>query len=115
MIRESLEKADSRYFLVQVEASGEVVCRWRSSKVGDDDDNESKQLGKMSLPVHLKLNLKGSDIQVFTSTDGKAWGEPRTTHPAGFDDGSRIGFFLCSGNTFASSTATLESAGLSPR
>ena len=115
MIRESLSQAASRYFLVQVDASGEVVCRWRSSKVGDDDDKEVKNLGKMSLPVHLKLSQKGSDIQVFTSSDGKDWGEPHMTHAAGFGEGSRIGFFLYSGNTFASSTATFESADLNPR
>ena len=105
MIRESLSDAASRYFLVQVEASGHLVCRWRS-KAGDQDDNETKQLGKVSLPAHLRLSRKGDAIQVFTSGDGKEWGEPRMTHSAPFGGESRIGLFVCSGNTFASSTAT---------
>lgn len=108
MIRESLSEAASRYFLVQVEASGQLVCRWRS-KTGDSDDNESKQLGMVTLPAYLKLIRKGSEIQVFTSTDGKTWGEPRMSHIAAFGESSRIGLFVCSGNTFASSTATFES------
>ena len=112
MIRESLNEAASRYFLVQVEASGNLVCRWRS-KTGDQDDNETKQLGKASLPLHLKLSQKGSNIQVFTSSDGKDWGEPRMTHLAAFGGASRIGLFVCSGNTFASSTATFENVAVS--
>ncbi len=114
MIREALSEAAARYFLVQVEASGDLVCRWRS-KTGEQDDKEVKQLGKVSLPIHLKLSQKGNDIHVFTSTDGKDWGEPRMTHSATFGEGSRIGLFVCSGNTFASSTATFENVALSPQ
>ena len=114
MIRESLGEAASRYFLVQVEASGNLVCRWRS-KTGDQDDNETKQLGKVSLPAHLRLSRKGTDIQVFTSTDGKDWGGPRMTHSAAFGGESRIGLFVCSRNTFASSTASFENVEISQR
>ncbi len=114
MIRESLGEAASRYFLVQVEASGNLVCRWRN-KTNDQDDNESKELGKVSLPVHLRMSRKGNDIQVFTSSDGKDWGEPRMTHSAAFAGESRIGLFVCSGNTFASSTATFENVAISSR
>jgi hypothetical protein len=114
MLRESLEEAASRFFLVQVEASGTLMCRWRD-KSGDQDDNQSKSLGKVSLPTHLKLVRKGLDIQVFTSLDGKEWGEPRMTHSAQFGEGSRIGLFVSSGNTFASSTATFEQVSVSPR
>ena len=113
MIRESLSEAASRYFLVQVEASGNLVCRWRD-KTNDQDDNQSKELGKVSLPVHLKMSRNGNDIQVFTSTDGKEWGEPRMTHSAPFGGESRIGLFVCSGNTFASSTANFGNVKISP-
>jgi hypothetical protein len=114
MIRESLEEAASRFFLVQVEASGNLVCRWRE-KTGDQDDNQSKELGKVALPIHLKLTLRGKEIQVFTSTDGKDWGEPRMSHAATFGNASRLGLFVCSGNTFASSTATYENVALHSR
>ncbi len=107
MIRESLTEAAGRFFLVQVEASGNLVCRWRD-KTGDQDDNQSKDLGKVTTPVHLKLRQRGNEIQVFTSTNGKDWGEPRMTHSAPLGGASRIGLFVCSGNTFASSTATFE-------
>jgi len=111
MIRESLSEAAGRYFLVQVEASDKLVCRWRS-KAGNQDDNQSKELGKVSLPVHLKMGLKRGKIQVFTSADGQGWGEPRLSHPVKFGEGSRIGLFGCSGNTFASSTTTFENVAI---
>ena len=108
MIRESLAQACGRYLLVQVEASGNLVCRWRN-KTGDQDDNKRKELGKVALPIHLKLVQTGKDIQVFASADGQNWGSPRMSHTATFDDTSRIGLFVCSGNTFSSTTAVFDS------
>jgi len=46
--------------------------------------------------------------QIFTSTNGREWGEPRMSHTAQFDDQSRVGLFNCSGNTFASTTAVFD-------
>ena len=112
MIRESLTKKCGRYLLVQVEASGNLVCRWRN-KTGDQDDNKKKELGKVTLPIHLKLLRTGQEIQVFASADGQNWGEPRMSHPATFDDKSRIGLFVCSGNTFSSTTAVFDSVAVS--
>ena len=108
MIRESLDQACGRYLLAQVEASGNLVCRWRN-KTGDQDDNQKKDLGKVALPIHLKLARKGQSVQVWTSADGQGWGEPRMTHAAAFDGKSRIGLFVCSGNTFATTTAVFDS------
>ncbi len=108
MIRESLAEKCGRYVLIQVEASGNLVCRWRD-KTGNQDDNQKKDLGKVTLPIHLKLMRTGEQIRVFTSTDGKIWGEPRMAQVGGFDDKSRVGLFVCSGNTFASTTATFDS------
>ncbi len=108
MIRESLIEKRGRYFLVQVEASGNLVCRWRD-KTGDQDDNEVKALGKVTLPIHLRLVHADGQIRVFTSADGQIWGESLMSHIARFDDKSRVGLFVCSGNTFASTTATFDS------
>jgi len=108
MIRESLTEAAGRYVLVQVEASGRLTCKWRD-KTGDQDDNQSKALGTVTLPVHLKIVQASGEIRVFTSADGKNWGEPRMTHRATFDKLSRIGLFACSGNTFAATTAVFDS------
>ncbi len=108
MIRESLIEKCGRYVLIEVEASGSLIGRWRS-KSGDQDGGQKKDLGKVTLPVHLKLTQAGGQTQVFTSTDGRAWGEPRMIFPSTFDDQSRIGLFVCSGNTFASTTATFDS------
>jgi hypothetical protein len=94
--------------LVQVEASGNLVCRWRN-KTGDQDDNQKKDLGKVTLPIHLKLVQTSKEIQVFASTDGENWGEPRMSHTAAFDTTSRVGLFVCSGNTFSSTTAVFDS------
>jgi hypothetical protein len=103
MIRESLTENCGRYFLVQVDASGNLVCRWRD-KTGDQDDNQKKEFSKVTLPLYLKLSRSVGQILVFTSEDGQTWGEPMMTHAAAFDDQSRIGLFVCSGNTFASTT-----------
>jgi len=111
MIRESLTEKCGRYVLIQVEASGSLVCRWRN-KSGDQDDNQKKDLGKVTLPIHLKLVRAGEQTQVFTSTNGSDWGEPRMVLPTTFDDQSRVGLFVCSGNTFASTTAIFEAATL---
>ncbi len=108
MIRESLNERCGRYRLIQVEASGSLVCRWRN-KSGDQDDNQKKDLGKVTLPIYLKLVQAGGQTQIFTSTDGREWGEPRMVLPSNFDDQSRVGFFVCSGNTFAATTASFES------
>ena len=112
MIRESLDQACGRYLLIQAEASGNLVCRWRN-KTGDQDDNQKKELGKVTLPIHLKLVRTGPEIQVFASADGQNWGEPRMSHTAAFDDTSRIGLFVCSGNTFASTTAVFDCVAVS--
>jgi hypothetical protein len=107
MIRESLAHSCGRYFLIQAEATGGLVCRWRN-KTGDQDDNQKKDLGKVTLPVHLKLVRSGKDLQVFTSADGRNWGEPKMSHVSAFDEKSRIGFFVCSGNTFSTTTAVFD-------
>ena len=112
MIRESLTEKCGRYFLVQVEASGNLVCRWRN-KTGDQDDNQSKGLGKVTLPIHLKLVQTGKEMTVYASSDDQNWGQPRMTHTAAFDDKSRLGLFVSSGNTFASTTATFDSVKVS--
>jgi hypothetical protein len=88
-----------------------LTCRWRF-KSGDPDDGQSKDLGPVSLPIHLKIAQVGKDIQVFTSADGKNWGDPRLTHEAGFDAQGRIGLFVSSGNTFAATTAVFEAVAL---
>jgi len=108
MIRESLDQACGRFLLVQVEASGNLVCRWRD-KTGDQDDNQKKDLGKVDLPIHLKLVQTGKETQVFASPDGQSWSEPRMSHAATFDATSRVGLFVCSGNTFSSTTAAFDS------
>jgi hypothetical protein len=108
MIRESLDHACGRYVLVQVDASGKLVCRWRD-KSGDQDENQLRELGSVGLPIHLKLVRAGDTVQVFTSTDGQNWGDPRMTHAAAFDSMSRIGLFVSSGSTFSSTTAVFDS------
>ncbi len=107
MIREALVEKCGRFLLIQAEATGNLVCRWRN-KSGDQDDNQKKDLGKVVLPIHLKLVQAGGQIQVFASTDGTSWGEPRMTHTSTFGDKSRIGLFVSSGNTFAATTGVFD-------
>ncbi len=107
MIRESLDEKASRFFLVQVEATGNLVCRWRD-KSADQDDNQSKALGKIALPSHLRLVRTGQVIEAFVSADGKDWGKPVLSHTLTMGAG-RCGMFVCSGNTFSSATAVYDS------
>ncbi len=68
-----------------------------------------KSLAKVTLPIHLKLIQAGKGIRLFASADGQNWGEPRMSHATSFDAKSRIGLFVCSGNTFSSTTAVFDS------
>lgn len=106
MFRESLTDSLSRYVLVQVEASGKLVARWRDTI--SQDDNQEQNLGVVELPVHLKLLRKGKSIQIFTSVDGQHWGEPKFMHPSPIGEGATTGMFVCSGNTFATTTASFD-------
>ena len=112
MIREATTDSCGRYVLIQMEATGAVVCRWRD-KSGDQDDNKSKVLGKATLPLHLKLVQKGKVIEVFTSADGTKWGEPLVSHATSIDSRGRVGLFTCSGNTFVTATAVFDSVRVS--
>ena len=107
MLRESLTEGCGRYAAVEVEANGKLVFRWRN-KVGPDESH-AKELGPVTLPIHLKLTRTGQQIQVFTSPDGQSWGEPLMTHTTTFDGQNRLGLYTCSGHTFASTTAVFES------
>jgi hypothetical protein len=113
MWREWPGQACGRFLLVQVEASGQLVCRWRS-RTGDQDDNQKMELGKVNLPVHLKLTRTGREIRVFASPDGRNWGAARMAQPDFLDAPARAGLFVCSGNTFASTTAVFESVAVTP-
>jgi hypothetical protein len=59
----------------------------------------------VELPVHLKLIRNGKSMKLLTSPDGQHWGEPKFTREMPFGEGAVVGMFVCSGNTFASSTA----------
>ncbi len=97
-----------RHALIQVEATGKLVFRWRD-KVGPDE-SRVKELGQVTLPLHLRLTRAGRQIQIFTSADGQSWGEPLMTHSTTFDGQSPCGLFVCSGNTFASTTTRCATA-----
>ncbi len=112
MLRESLTEGCGRYALIQVEATGKLMFRWRD-KIGPDESH-AKDLGPATLPLQLKLMRRGQEIQVFRSTDGQHWGEPLVTHPTAFSGPGRLGLFTCSGNTFASTTAGFESVDVTP-
>ncbi len=112
MLRESLTEGCGRYALIQVEATGKLVFRWRD-KIGPDESH-AKDLGPATLPLQLKLTRRGQEIQIFRSTDGQHWGEPLVTHPTAFSGPGRLGLFTCSGNTFASTTAEFTSVKVTP-
>ena len=77
------------------------------------DESPVTELGKVTLTLYLKLSRVDRQIQVFTSTDGQSWGEPMMTHTTTLGSLSHLGLFICSSNTFASSTAEFKSVTLS--
>jgi len=61
------------------------------------------------VPPCLPLLVQtGGQTQVFTSTNGRDWDEPLMILSTIFDDQSRVGLFVCSGNTFAATTAVFD-------
>ena len=107
MLRESSTEGCGRYALLEVQATGKLVFRWRD-KPGPDESHV-KEFGKVTLPLYLKLTRKGQQIEGFSSPDGRNWSAPLMTHPTSFSAENRLGFSVSSGNTFASSTAVFES------
>ena len=109
MIREPHAQSRGRFFAVQFTAQGTISVRWRDKTDDSDDSNHAELLNKEStkLPVHLKLVRAAAAVEVYTSTDGKIWGEPLMRHKAVYGQTSIIGMHVCSGNTFVSSTAAL--------
>jgi hypothetical protein len=113
MIRESVDDKCSRYFLIQVEATGNLVCRWRD-KSGDQDDNQSKSFGAIAVPTYLRLVLREKSVEVFASVNGREWGQALMSHPVVLNTKNRIGLFVSSGNTFVSSKAEFDSVTVIP-
>ena len=109
MIREPQAQSRGRFFAVQFTAQGTISVRWRDKTDDSDDSNQAELLKKEAtkLPVHLKLVRAAAAVEVYASTDGKTWGEPLMRHKAVYGDGSSIGMYVCSGNSFVSSTAAL--------
>jgi hypothetical protein len=106
MLRESVSEPQSRYVLVQVEASGKLVVRWRD-EVGPDD-NQRKELGMVGLPVHLRIERRGDEVRVYASGESGQWGEPRFRHRTMMGGSVRAGMVVCSGNSYATSWAGFE-------
>lgn len=108
MLRESLTEPLSRFVLIQVDASGKLVARWRDTI--SQDDNQSQELSTVELPVRLKVARRGEFVELHASRDGENWGEAMFSRKMPFDEGARIGMFVCSGNTFATTTALFSTA-----
>lgn len=106
MIRESLTVLSSRYVLIQVEASGNLVGRWRD-ELGNG--GKVKNLGKVTLPIHLRLVQSAMDVQLFSSVDGQNWGTSLLVLPTTFKEKGHVGLFVCSGNPVSSTTAEFDS------
>jgi hypothetical protein len=106
MLRESVSEPQSRYVLVQVEATGKLVVRWRD-EVGPDD-NQRKELGKVELPVWLRIERGGDEVRVYASGERGRWGEPRFRHRTMMGGSVRAGMLVCSGNSYATSGAEFE-------
>jgi len=106
MMRESLTVPSSRYVLIQVDASGNLVGRWRD-ELGNG--GKVKDLGKVTLPIHLKLVQSANEVNLFTSVDGQNWGKSLAVLPTTFKEKGHVGLFVCSGNPVSSTTAEFDS------
>ena len=106
MIRESLTVLNCRYALIHVDAFGNLVGCWRD-ELGDG--GKDKNLGKVTLPIHLRLVQTANEVNVFTSPDGQNWGKSLAALPATFTEKGHVGLFVCSGNPAASTTAKFDS------
>ncbi len=104
MFRESLDR-ESRFVAVGVQPSGEAVLTWRDSPA---DENPRTKLGRLTLPVWLRLARRGDSFTVCTSPDGQTWGQPIGQHAGAFTPWRKLGLFVSAGSQPTSSTAQFD-------
>jgi len=112
MLRESTY-ARSKYFMVFVTPAGDLVCSWRDKTDQETDfARQSIKLGKVTLPVHVRIERKGDVLNVYKSSDGNDWGIAIGTHAMTFKDPSQAGLFVTSANNATTSTARFDNVSL---
>jgi len=108
MLRESTY-ARSKYFMVSVTPAGELDCSWRDKTDQETDyKRQSLKLGKVTLPVYLKIERSGDVLNVYKSADGTDWGMAIGTHTSAFQNPCLAGLFVTSANNATTSTARFE-------
>jgi hypothetical protein len=112
MLRESTY-ARSKYFMVSVTPAHDLTCSWRDKTDQETDfPRQSIKLGKVTLPVHLRIERKGGVLNVYKSNDGKDWGTAVGTHAITFKDPSQAGLLVTSGNNATTSAAKFDNVAL---
>jgi len=105
MFRETTDR-ESRFVALGVHPSGELIFTWRDSSA---DENPRTKLGKVDLPIHLKLVRRGNTFQAYTSADGIAWGSPLGQHIGkSHEPSQKVGLWVTASLNPTTSTAQFE-------
>jgi hypothetical protein len=105
MYRETLAR-DSRFVLLGRHPDGELQLSWRD---GPEDEGTHTSLGKVALPVWLKLERRGATFNAYVSKDGAAWGKPAASHTCNlFGPSLKRGLCVTAGNNTMTSTALFD-------
>ncbi|MCY2952617.1 MAG: nucleoside hydrolase [Planctomycetota bacterium] len=105
MYRETLAR-DSKFVMLGRHPDGELLMSWRD---GPEDEGPRKQLGKVTLPVWLKLERRGTSFNAYVSKDGADWGKPAASHTGRlFPRSLKAGLCVTARNNTMTSTAVFD-------
>lgn len=97
---------ESRFVAVGLHPSGELLLTWRDSSA---DENPRTKLGKVNLPIYLKLARRGNTFQADTSADGVTWGSPLGQHIGkSHQPSQKVGLWVTANRNPTTSTAQFE-------
>jgi hypothetical protein len=114
MLRETADPGSKYVMLVvsppkEPSSSRDLLLFARDATNQEMVDRNWKKVGTVALPVHLKLEKKGSAFEAYTSADGKDWGAPCGSRTVTFAENYLAGMAVTSANAPTSSTAVFES------
>lgn len=105
IFRESTAR-EARFVAVGLHPSGELILTWRDSSA---DENPRQKLGKVSLPIYLKLARAGATFGAYTSADGTAWGNPLAQHVGkSAEPSQQVGLWVTANLNPTTSTAQFD-------
>jgi hypothetical protein len=105
MFREQTSDALSRFVMLVHTPNDGLALRWRD-QVGEW--SQEIRLGKVSLPIYLKLERKSDTFTAYSSPDGQAWGQALGSHTISLSRDLKVGLCANANNNLTTSTMTYD-------